>query len=118
MNKIFIEKYLSSILILSFVLFGLYLCYIGGYGSDEDTLPMVYVFEARLADGRFVSSRFTGNPIPEIGIGFLSYFFGSFAANSVTYLFLIISLFFIYFSFQEKLNWNCQKNLLREKENL
>ncbi len=104
MNKIFIEKYLSSILILSFVLFGLYLCYIGGYGSDEDTLPMVYVFEARLADGRFVSSRFTGNPIPEIGIGFLSYFFGSFAANSVTYLFLIISLFFIYFSFQEKLN--------------
>tara|TARA_B100001121_G_scaffold308682_1_gene333403 strand:+ start:700 stop:1872 length:1173 start_codon:yes stop_codon:yes gene_type:complete len=104
LNKIFIEKYLSSILILSFVLFGLYLCYIGGYGSDEDTLPMVYVFEARLADGRFVSSRFTGNPIPEIGIGFLSYFFGSFAANSVTYLFLIISLFFIYFSFQEKLN--------------
>ncbi len=104
MNKIFIEKYLSSILILSFVLFGLYLCYIGGYGSDEDTLPMVYVFEARLADGRFVSSRFTGNPIPEIGIGFLSYFFGSFAANSVTYLFLIVSLFFIYFSFQEKLN--------------
>ncbi len=104
MNKILIEKYLSSILILSFILFGLYLCYIGGYGSDEDTLPMLYVFEARIADGRFVSSRFTGYPIPEIGIGFLSYFFGSFAANSVTYLFLLVSLFFIYFSFQDKLN--------------
>lgn len=106
MNKILIEKYLSSILILSFVLFGLYLCYIGGYGSDEDTLPMLYVFEARLADGRFVSSRFTSYPIPEIGIGFLSYFFGSFAANSVTYLFLLLSLFFIYFSFQERVNKN------------
>ena len=104
MYKIIIEKYLSNILILSFVLFGFYLCYIGGYGSDEDTLPMLYVFEARLADGRFVSSRFTSYPIPEIGIGFLSYFFGSFAANSVTYLFLLVSLFFIYFTFQEKLN--------------
>ena len=92
MNKIIIEKYLSNILILSFFLFGFYLCYIGGYGSDEDTLPMLHVFEARLDSGRFVSSRFTSYPIPEIGIGFLSYFFGSFAANSVTYLFLFVSL--------------------------
>ncbi len=102
MNKIIIEKYLSSILIFSFILFGFYLCYIGGYGSDEDTLPMIYVFEARLSDGTFVSSRFTSYPIPEVGIGFLAYFFGSFAANSVTYLFLLVSLFFIYFSFQKK----------------
>lgn len=104
MNKIIIEKYLSNILILSFFLFGFYLCYIGGYGSDEDTLPMIYVFEARLADGRFVTSRFTSYPIPEIGIGFLSYFFGSFAANSVTYFFHLLSLFFIYFSFQKKID--------------
>jgi hypothetical protein len=86
------------------VLFGFYLCYIGGYGSDEDTLPMLYVFETRLDSGRFVSSRFTSYPIPEIGIGFLSYFFGSFAANSFTYLYLLVSLFFIYFSFQEKID--------------
>ena len=104
MKKIIIEKYLSSILILFLVLFGFYLCYIGGYGSDEDTLPMLYVFEARLDTGRFVSSRFTSYPIPEIGIGFLSYFFGSFAANSFTYLFLLVSLFFIYFSFQEQID--------------
>ena len=57
------------------ILFGFYLCFIGGYGSDEDTLPMIYVFERRLADGTFVSSRFTSYPIPEIGLGFLSYFF-------------------------------------------
>jgi hypothetical protein len=104
LKKIIIEKYLSSILILFLVLFGFYLCYIGGYGSDEDTLPMLYVFEARLDSGRFVSSRFTSYPIPEIGIGFLSYFFGSFAANSFTYLFLLLSLFFIYFSFQEQID--------------
>jgi len=99
LNKNITDKYLSSFLILSFILFGFYLCYIGGYGSDEDTLPMLYVFEARLADGRFVTSRFTSYPIPEIGLGFLSYFFGSFAANSVTFFFNLLGLVFIYFSF-------------------
>ena len=104
MNKIITNKYFSNFIILSFILFGFYLCYIGGYGSDEDTLPMIYVFEARLTDGRFVSSRFTSYPIPEIGIGFLSYFFGSFVVNSVTYLFNLIGLFLIYFSFQKKID--------------
>ena len=104
MNNIIIDKYLSNLLILFFILFGFYLCYIGGYGSDEDTLPMIHVFEARLADGRFVTSRFTSYPIPEIGIGFLSYFFGSFAVNSVTYLFQLIGLFLIFFSFQKKID--------------
>lgn len=103
MNKFIIDKYFSNLLIISFFLFGFYLCYIGGYGSDEDTLPMIYVFEAKLIDGRFVSSRFTSYPIPEIGIGFLSYFFGSFAANFTTFLFLLISLFFIYLTFHKKL---------------
>ena len=106
MNKFIISKHLSNFLILLFILVGFYLCYIGGYGSDEDTLPMIYVFEARLADGRFVTSRFTSYPIPEIGIGFLSYFFGSFAANSTTYFFHLLSLFFIYFSFQKKKDIN------------
>ena len=91
-----------SFLILITVFFGFYLCLIGGYGSDEDTLPMIYVFEARLQDGRFVSSRFTGNPIPEVGIGFLSYYFGSWAANSVTFLLHLLSLCLIYFSFFKK----------------
>ena len=59
---------------LIFIL-GIYLCFIGGYGSDEDTLPMIYSFETKLYDGRFVSSRFTGNPVAEIGIGFLSVFY-------------------------------------------
>ena len=27
------------------ILFGFYLCFIGGYGSDEDTLPMIYVLK-------------------------------------------------------------------------
>lgn len=105
MNTDFIEKYLPTFIIFLIILFGFYLCFIGGYGSDEDTLPMLYVFEARLADGRFVTSRFTSYPIPEIGIGFLSYFFGSFAVNSVTFLFHILGLFLIYFSFNKKIDF-------------
>lgn len=65
---------------------------------------MIGVFEARLNQGQFVSSRFTSYPIPEVGIGFLSYFFGSFLVNSVTYLFNLISLILIYFSFQKKID--------------
>jgi len=112
LSKIIINKYLSNFIILTCILFGFYLCYIGGYGSDEDTLPMIHVFEARLGDGRFVSSRFTSYPIPEIGIGFLSYFFGSFVVNSFTYLFHLISLFLIYFSFQKKIDFNKLKLFL------
>ncbi len=105
MNRNLIEKYLPTFIILLVILFGFYLCFIGGYGSDEDTLPMLYVFEARLADGRFVTSRFTSYPIPEIGIGFLSYFFGSFAVNSVTFLFHILGLLLIYFSLNKKIDF-------------
>ncbi len=97
------KKYTNLIILTVLIFYGFYLCLIGGYGSDEDTLPMIYVFEARLETGRFVSSRFTSYPIPEIGIGFLSYFFGSWAANSVTFIFFILGLIFIFLSFQKKL---------------
>ena len=98
-----IENRLYFFLISLLILFGFYLCFVGGYGSDEDTLPMIYVFEARLRDGTFISSRFTGYPIPEIGIGFLSYYFGSWAANSTTFLLHILSLIFIYLTFFKKI---------------
>ena len=82
------------------IILGIYLCFIGGYGSDEDTLPMIYVFESKLLNnGTFVSSRFTGNPVPEIGIGFLSHFFGSWAANLITYSLLVFGLIFFFFLF-------------------
>ena len=96
------EKFIINILLFLIVILGIYFCFIGGYGSDEDTLPMIYVFEAKLGDGRFVSSRFTGNPVAELGIGFLSYFFGSWAANLSTYLFLLLGFVAFYFSFEKK----------------
>lgn len=88
------------------IILGFYLCFIGGYGSDEDTLPMIYVFEAKIYDGRFVSSRFTGYPVAELGIGFLAFNFGSFAANSVTYLLFLVGLVLLFWSFENEYNIN------------
>ena len=96
------RKYLYLAIISLLLFFGIYLCFVGGYGSDEDTLPMIYVFEARLTDGRFVSSRFTSYPVSEIGIGFLSYYFGSWAAHSATFIFYFFGLLFTFFSFENE----------------
>tara|TARA_X000000950_G_scaffold287418_1_gene399601 strand:- start:169 stop:1332 length:1164 start_codon:yes stop_codon:yes gene_type:complete len=93
-----------GLLILILLSLALYLSFIGGYGSDEDTLPMIYVFERKLTSGDFVTSRFTGNPVAEIGIGFLAYFLGSTATNIVTFLLFLLGIIFFYLSFQKKKN--------------
>lgn len=97
----------NLILLLSiFLALGIYLSFIGGYGSDEDTLAMIYVFQRILYEGTFASSRFTGYPVAEIGIGFLSHYFGSWASNLVTFLFLVVALYLFHQSLNfEKKNY-------------
>ena len=46
-----------------------------------------------------MTSRFTGYPVAEFGIGFLSHNFGSFVVNFVTFALLFISLIFIFLTF-------------------
>ena len=46
-------------------------------------------------NGNFMTSRFTGNPVAEFGIGFLAVNFGSFAANLVTFSLFLSSLLII-----------------------
>ena len=81
-----------------------------GYGSDEDTLPKIGTFQAILKHGYIMTSRFTGYPAVEFGIGFLSHNFGSFAVNFVTFALLFISLIFIFLTFN--LDDKERKNLL------
>lgn len=106
--KIFLQRldkieFCIIIFLISLIFFfGIYLCFIGGYGSDEDTLPMIYVFEARLLSGQFHTSRFTSYPVAEMGIGFISYFFGSWLANLVTFFFFIIGIILFYLSLAKK----------------
>ncbi len=91
---IFFEKKIYQITLLIFFLIGMYLSYIGGYGSDEDTMPMIGVYKNFL-NGNFMTSRFTGNPVAEFGIGFLAVNFGSFVTNLITFLLFLFSLIII-----------------------
>jgi hypothetical protein len=93
-------------LILLIIAFGVYLSFIGGYGSDEDTMPMIGVFQSILYSGKLMSSRFTGYPVAEIGLGFLSHYFGSFAANLCTFIFLILAILFFYLGLAKTFNIN------------
>ena len=106
MQNILIKNiFIFKILILIFIiLFGVYLCFTSGYGADEDTLPMIGVFITRLTNGSFLSSRFTSYPIPEIGIGFLAYYFGSWASNIASFLFAFLGLIIFFFCFEKKIN--------------
>lgn len=105
MSKKIYESTTLIIIILSLFIFASYLSFTSGYGSDEDTLPMIYVFESKLITGKFVSSRFTGNPVAEIGIGFLAYFFGSGITNFVTFTLFFVGLIIFYNCFYVKKNF-------------
>jgi len=100
-NKLF----LASICFL-LVLLAIYFCKIGGYGSDEDTLPMIGTFETILTTGRYMSSRFTGYPVSEIIIGFFSIYLGSFYINLIIFFSFFFSLFILFFSFEKEIKLN------------
>ena len=91
-----LRKYFLLELVLSLIIIlGLYFCVTGGYGSDEDTMPLIGAFESMMSGGKLMASRFTPYPVAELGIGFLSYNFGSAVTNLVTFIFLIIGLVFL-----------------------
>ena len=101
------HKTLIQILTLSLIiLFGIYLCSTNNYGWDWDTYEMINTFYNILENSVYERSRGAGYLVPEIGIGFLSYFFGSIIVNLFTFILLILGLIFFYFSFE-----NSKKNL-------
>ena len=95
-------KYFTTELVLLYLLivFGTYLALTSGYGSDEDTFPMIGVFQGILKSGKVMYSRFTGYPIAELGIGFLAHYFGSWAANLVTFIFFVAGVIFFLLGFK------------------
>ena len=103
-TKLIEEKIILKSILFCLIILGTYLCFIGGYGSDEDTLPLIGAYESMLGGGKLMASRFTPYPVAELGIGFLSYNLGSFAANFVTFLFLMLGLIFFYFSLTSNKN--------------
>ena len=89
-SSIKINKIVLASVTFILVLLAIYFCKIGGYGSDEDTLPMIGTFETILNSGRYMSSRFTGYPVSEIIIGFFFNLFWKF-------LYQLNNFFFFFF---------------------
>lgn len=105
-NKLLKSINFPFLFLFGIISIGIYLCSIGGFGSDEDTLALIGAYESMMGGERVMASRFTPYPVAEIGIGFLSYQFGSFVANLVTFSFIILSCLFFFLSLSKKNNLN------------
>jgi hypothetical protein len=92
---------LLFIILFSIFSLGVYFCFINKYGWDWDTYAMIETYLTILENGYYNRSRGAGYMIPEIGIGFLSYYFGSFIVNLINFLLLIIGLILFYISFSK-----------------
>ena len=101
MKKFNFISFESSICFI-IICIGIYLSMTGGYGSDEDTLPMIGVFQGILKNGIVMSSRFTSYPVAELGIGFLAHNFGSWATNLFTFSFFVIGVIVFFISLDDK----------------
>ncbi len=95
---------LEFIILFIFLIFGVYLSFNSGYGSDEDTLALIGAYESMMGGEKLMASRFTPYPVAEIGIGFLSYQLGSWASNLSTFIFSILSYLFFFKAVENKTN--------------
>lgn len=90
------KKYFEFSIIFLLLSYAIYLCFINNYGWDWDTYAMLETFLNLKDNGIYTKSRGAGYLIPEIGIGFLAYNFGSTSINLITFSFLITSLFYFF----------------------
>ena len=104
-----ISKNLLSILSLNiFVLFlAIYFAIEFGYGIESE--PGMFVFMNLIENGEYRPSRYFGQPVSEIILGFIGYFFGGKVANFFCFFLFNLSLYFFYHTFY---NRNNQKNAL------
>ncbi len=104
-------KYSELLVTFLLVSYAIYLCFINNYGWDWDTYAMIETFLNLKDNGTYTKSRGAGYLIPEIGIGFLAYNFGSTTINLLTFLFLIISLFYFFKAGTKLLNLEKDKSI-------
>lgn len=85
------------------IIFGFYLTTINGYGSDNDTYGMIGTYLNILETGTYNASRFTGNPVGELFIGFIAFYFGSTVLKSFIFTLFIVGVTVFYLSFDKNL---------------
>jgi uncharacterized membrane protein len=86
------KKFISLFSLVTILVFGAYLALTSNFGPDNDTYGMLSTFYKLINGEGYSPSRFTGYPVAEIGIGFVSFFFGSWLINLISLIFTILSL--------------------------
>tara|TARA_Y100000741_G_scaffold109842_1_gene82405 strand:+ start:127 stop:1341 length:1215 start_codon:yes stop_codon:yes gene_type:complete len=103
MIEIIKNRKLIKIISSSFLLIlGLFISSHKGYGDDIDSRALISTFINMIENGVYAPSRYYGHPFAELVLGFMGYFFGSFVSSFFSYIFFILSLILIYFSFSKK----------------
>ena len=105
------KKYFEFLTTLLIIIYAVHLCFINNYGWDWDTYAMFETFLNLKDNGIYSKSRGAGYLIPEIGIGFLAYYFGSTVTNLVTFIFLILGLIYFYKAGINILNFKDDKKI-------
>jgi len=112
MNELKTKNYFEYFFLSIIFLYALHLCFVNNYGWDWDTYAMLETFIKIKEEGYYIRSRGAGYLLPEIGIGFLSFYLGSLAVNLLTFSFLIVGLIFLFLAFE---NLKFKKEELNKK---
>jgi len=87
-----------------FIIAATFLSFKNGYIISHDTYAMINTFEKIINQKIYIPSRTPGYFVPEIGIGFLSYYGGSFLLNITSFMLLLVGLIFFFLSLEKKYN--------------
>jgi hypothetical protein len=95
---------IDFIIFIFFIIVAVYLSFKNGYTISHDTYAMINTFEKIISQKIYIPSRTPGYFLPEIGVGFLSYYGGSFFLNITSFILLLIGLIFFFLSLETKYN--------------
>ena len=103
----YMHSYLKKIkpdfvIFIFFIILAVYFSFKNGYIISHDTYAMINTFEKIINQKIYIPSRVPGYFVPEIGVGFLSYYGGSFVLNITSFILLLIGLIFFFMSLEEK----------------
>jgi len=95
---------IDFIIFIFFMTVATFLSFKNGYIISHDTYAMINTFEKIINQKIYIPSRTPGYFVPEIGVGFLSFYGGSFLLNIISFILLLAGLIFFFLSLEKKYN--------------
>lgn len=95
---------IDFMIFIFFISAATFLSFKNGYIISHDTFAMINTFEKIINQKVYIPSRPPGYFVPEIGVGLLSYYGGSFLLNITSFMLLLVGLIFFFLSLENKYN--------------